>query len=257
MATYPGSYVPLSNHSIARINEIIDALLTPRILCFRQITIFDEPATLMPDGLTFKVTYGNWNETFDFLIHKNGKKLSTSEYFNMDYVAGKFDVGPLVQGDWVNATYNFDMFPQVVLVGFIYAAIETINSAAVGPPTSYTVETMPAHWDGVVVDLVYAHCMEKLMLCQNLWSGKLIYAIPDFDEGGGGDIAGNLETLKRNAEDRAYKSLENELFKVGQYQSPPTQYYYQAIRNMGGGGPHSGSIGYGKFRGWKPRRWRG
>jgi hypothetical protein len=73
---------------------------------------------------------------------------------------------------------------------------------------------------------------------------------------GGGDIAGQLQTLKTNAESRANKALENEKFKCGQYLAPPTVLYYDSIRGAGASaGRHGVPYLAGRLRGWKPNRW--
>ena len=72
-------------------------------------------------------------------------------------------------------------------------------------------------------------------------------------EGGGGDIASQLETLKQNAESRADAAMDNEKFKSGNYLAPPTVYYFDAIRGMGGSrGLHGIPFLTGRLRGWKP-----
>jgi hypothetical protein len=86
----------------------------------------------------------------------------------------------------------------------------------------------------------------------------LIFAIgPNEIEGGGGDVVGQIETLKRNAEERAYKAIDNEKFKMGcHYVSPPTTFYFDSIRGMGSSqGRHGVPFVGGKLRGWKPNNY--
>jgi len=157
----------------------------------------------------------------------------------------------------VELTYQFDYFPANILDGILRQAVDFVNTAAVGSPTDYTPDTMPSYWAGVVTDLSFAVCMERLMLDQTLWRQKVLYALgPNDFESGGGDIFSSLEALKQNAEERANITLNNERFKIGNYQSPPTQIYYNAIRGVGGGrlfGPHNSGF-YGKLRGYRPNR---
>lgn len=252
MALFGMQYISGAGSSSTRANSIIDNLLNPRILSFRQITIFDEVGTLQSDGSTYKCTYGNWNPLFQTLVTKNGALLPTSGYSIMDYIEGKLTTATQAVGDVVNVTYNFDYFPVPVLVGFIQNALDIANTAPVGPPTQYTLDGSndpPAHWNGLITDLAFAIAMERLLLDQTLWVGKLVYAIGDMESGDSGNIQSLVEALKHNAEDRAAKTMENPLFKVGQYLAPPTAFYYQAIRGFGG---HN-RIGQGKLRGWKPR----
>jgi hypothetical protein len=256
MATFSGSYVPINQHTNARVNEIIDNLIDPSILTFRQITIYDEIAVVQADNLTWKVNYGNWNETFPVVIRKNSQKLLDTQVFNIDRIFGTFEIGPVVRGDNVNVTYNFDYFGVGVLAGFIFKAIDIINTAAFGSPSSYDIDTAPSYWNGVIADLVQAMCMEKLILDYDLWYGRLIFAIPNaqLEDGSGGDTISTLETLKQNAEERAYKTLDNEKFKTGNYLSVPTAYYYQGIRGIGRSGTH-GIRSYGKQRGGKNNKY--
>jgi hypothetical protein len=149
-----------------------------------------------------------------------------------------------------------------VLEGFIRSAISVVNTAAVGPPTNYrfcNTPQPPEFWSGVIVDIAYAMAMERILLDYELWKWRLVYAIGPqeiYGGAGGGDLASVIETLKRNAEERANKTLENEKFKTGNYLSPPTQAYWSAIRGYGGGSWSSscGTLPFtgGRLHGWAP-----
>jgi hypothetical protein len=108
-----------------------------------------------------------------------------------------------------------------------------------------------------MTDLAFAQCMEKLLLDYDLWKPRMIFAIgPNDVYGGGGDITGQLETLKQNAEARADKTMDNEKFKSGNYLSPPTQFYYDSINGMGGSSSaHGIPFLTGRLRGWHPNQW--
>jgi len=193
--------------------------------------------------------------------------LSTASVTDLSLVYGRYklsggtNVGPDNRPrDVVESTFQFDYFPIEVLEGFFNAAIEVINAGAFGPPSDYKICTAPPpnYWDGVLVDLAFAMAMEKLLLDYDLWRHRLIFAIgPNEVEGGGGDIVGQLETLKSNAEERANKALDNELFKIGgHYLAPPTSFYYQAVRGYGGSsGAHGIPFSTGRLKGWKPNSW--
>jgi len=250
---FSGSYVPTNAHSSARVNGIVDNLLTPKMMAFRQVFVYDERAVLQADNATWRVTYGNWNAAFEITVNKNNAIYTN--YTIASYVNGTITDNDPNNIDVVNISYNFDYFPVDVLAGYIYAAIDTINTSAVGPPTSYDISDAPTHWDGVISDFAFAMAMERLILDYSLWRGRLVFAIgPDQLEDGGGDIISTLETLKTNAEERANRTIENEKFKAGNYQSPPTDNYWRAIRGYGGCGRHTG-ISYGKRRGWTPNKW--
>jgi hypothetical protein len=123
--------------------------------------------------------------------------------------------------------------------------------------TTYTIESAPVGWYGVITDLAFAQCMEKLLLDYDLWRYRLLFAIgPNEIESGGGDIAGQIETLKTNAEERANRTMENPKFKCGNFLSYPTVYYYDGIRGLGGSmGAHGIPFLSGRLRGWKPTQW--
>jgi len=264
LSVFPGTYIPTGVGSSSQFNTLIDEYLTPRLMSFRQIHIHDEPANMSPDdSLTWRVTWGNWLSAAPLRVWKKGKELAQSSITNINYTYGTFRAGTVNVGgdgrarDEVTVTYWFDYFTGPVLEGFYKCAVQIINASAVGPPTSYTVATAPTHWYGVMTDLVFAQCMEKLLLDYDLWKYRLLFAIgPNEIENGGGDIASQFETLKQNAESRADKAMDNEKFKSGNYLSPPTAIYYDSIRGAGAGGSaHGIPFLSGRLRGWKPNQW--
>jgi hypothetical protein len=252
MATFSGSYVPIDSHSNARVNSIVDNMLTPRLLSFRQITIHDEQATKCGSN-SWKVSYPNWNEAYPYKVNLNGRCIDTStDVSSVDYILGEVTLSNTYQdGDIVEITYNIDWFPVGVLAGYLYQSVDIINnSGQAASPTSYTLDTAPSNWDGVLADMAFALCMEKLLLDYDLWYGRLIFSIGEEElHSGGGDIVGQLETLKANAEERAKISLDNEKFKISNYLAQPTGVYYSAVRG-GAGRAYSG-----KLRGWKNNRY--
>jgi len=242
MATFPGSYVLINASSNARVNYIVDNMVTPRILEFRQISVYDEMATRVGTA-TWKLTYGNWNEAFTLVANYNSEPTTPA---SIDYTLGTVTfTNPAADGDTVHVTYNIDWFTIGILAGFIYQSVDVINnSGQAQAPTTYTIDNAPDNWNGVIADLVVALCMEKLILDYDLWKGRLIFAIGANQlEEGGGDIIGQLETIKTNAEERAKISLDNEKFKIGNLLAPPTSIYYAAVRGIGAGGLCRGRTG--------------
>ena len=261
MANFTGTSIKIDQSSSTRINRVVDTYLTPRLLSFRQLFMYDEPATLMPDALSWKVSFGNWNEDFIVECRKNGQLLPSASVTNISVVNGTFRVGSpdLDTGgaprDEVTLTYQFDYFPISILEGLLKNVVQIVNTGAVGPPTAHTIDTAPDNWDGVLSDLAYAMAIERLLLDYDLWRYRLIFAITPQDmEGGGSDIAQQLETLKQNAEERAYRTMENEKFKVGNYISVPTIHYFDSIRGLSSGGRHGIPFSSGRLRGWVPNR---
>jgi len=261
---FPGTQVPIGLGSTPRFSYFIDELLTPRLLSFRMIHIYDEPSRLMPDKLNWGTTFGNWLPNAPLIIRKNGTVLTPDKIVNVDYVNGTYQTDSIDIGldqrarDQLEATYIFDYFPVAIVEGLLKSAVSIVNMTAVGPPTSYTIDTAPSNWDGVIADIAFAMCMEKLLLDYDLWRYRLVFAISpsDLESGGGGDVASQLTTLKQNAEDRANTAMQNEKFKTGNYLSPPTVFYYNAVRGMGTGrGAHGIPFLGGRLHGWKPNKW--
>jgi len=263
MSVFPGTYIPTGVASSAHMNHLIDELLTPRLASFRQICIYDELAVLCPDKSTWEGTFANWLEGFKFRFWKNNQEFDVSSLDSIDYLYGTFVFDPVDLGadgrtlDTMEISYAFDYFPVAVLEGLFKAAVQIVNSTAVGPPTNFKIGSnpeAPEYWDGVLVDLVFAMCMEKLLLDYDLWKYRLVFAIGPNEvyQGGGGDITGTLETLKQNAEQRAEQTLQNEKFKSGNYLAPPTAAYFASISGGVGGGIHGIPFLSGRLRGWKP-----
>jgi hypothetical protein len=268
MATFPGTYIPTGQGSNSRLTGIIDNIMTPRLLSFRQITIGDVTAYLCPDHETWRVDFGNWLEDYPVEIRKNGEKLLLSAETNdINYELGTFKLAGTDVGldgrprDTVEVNYQFDYFPAAILEPLINVALMTVNSSAVGSMTGYSYSnsgTMPPLvWDSVVSDLAFAMCMERLLLDYDLWKYRLVYAINPNDNDGPGnsDIASQLELLKKNAEERAARTLENPKFKAGNYVAAPTSAYYASVRLNGlSTGAHGIPFVSGRLRGWKPNQ---
>lgn len=268
MSVFPGTYVPTNVASTARFNHLIDNLMTPRLMAFRQIYIYDEPAQLAPDKVTWRVTWGNWCIAAPLVVRKNGAVLSGG-VSDIDYVYGNFQANPVDVGldgkprDTVEVNYVFDYFTCPVLEGFYTAAVSIVNMTGQGPPTSYTIDGMPTAWEGVVTDVAFAMCCERLLMDFDLWKYRLIFTVGPGDVNGGegsgsgsGDISSQLSLLKQNAESRATAAMENPKFKTGNYLAPPTRFYYDSIRGMGGSrGAHGMPFIGGKLNGWKPTKY--
>lgn len=252
MAVFPGTYIKTGVHSNERVNAIIDNILTPRMVPFRQVHQFDEEGVLMADGETWNFVYSNWNEDYPTLVWKNGNKLESTSY-TIDYLNGRIDAGTVDEYDGITASYCFDYFPSDTLAGYIIVAIDTINSAAAGPPTSYDISDAPTGWDAVIADLAFAMAMERLLLEYETWKGRLSFPINGLEDQG--SASQTIETLKNNSEERAYRALDNPKFKSGNLLSTPTQYYYHAVRGVGRSGTHIASGNYGKRRGWKRNKY--
>ena len=251
-------------------------MLTPRLTGFRQISVSDEPLSLDYDRKTWLFTWGNILPDAPLRVQR-GKERMLPDSYDVDHKLGKLlfkDVGddgiihaaggdyPVVDFDGaplfeVTASYTFDYFPSEILASLITSALNVVNTA--GPessPSAYTVDTMPSYWEGVVADLAFAMCMERLLLDYDLWKGRLIFAIgaDSVLEGQGGDIVSQLTTLRSGAEDRAYKTIENPWFKTGgRLIAQPTSHYWRSVLSPGSSSAGDTFMG-GVMRGWRPNR---
>lgn len=274
MSLYPSTYIPTAQTASQTVNLIIDSFLTPKLIRFRQIEVHDESLGLDFDRLTWLFSWGNILTDAPLRVTRAGERMLPSLY-EVDPVLGKLsftdvnDSFQIVKGSdrietvaangtpliEVQASYMFDYFPAEVLHGFILSACNIVNSAGQdASPTMYTIDNCPDYWHGVITDLAFAMCMERLILDYDLWKSRLIFAIgaDAILEGNGGDIVSQLTTLKQNAEDRAYKTIDNSVFKAGgRLLSYPTNNYYKAISTIGLSG--SSQFG-GRLRGWRINR---
>lgn len=276
MANYAGTFIPIGTLSSTRMNKFVDEYLTPKLLMFRQIPSNDEVLTLDSDRETWRTAFGNILPDAPFKVIRAGERMMPSD-FEVDVVDGKVtfndinenfqiehgtelidtvgaDGVPLIE---VSASYMFDYFPANVLQNLVANACNIVNTAGnEASPTTYTVDTCPTYWDGVITDLAFAQCIERLLLDYDIWKGRLIFAIgaDQILEGQGGDITSQLNTLKQNAEERAYKTLDNPKFKAGGYVlSYPTVNYWKAVNTLGSTGSQNMNLG-GRLRGWRPNR---
>lgn len=243
------------------IDKIINDYVLPHIWMFLEIQVHYEVGARKRDG-SYKFSYANWNRGFEPEVFLNGSdtQLKPSLY-KIDYDHGtitpKFQSTP---GDNILCTYNFSWFRQETLASYVYRSLGTINYHGQGAVADYTVDTLPEALYGISADLCVAMCMENLLLGYTMWSGKLIFSISSNDlyNGGGSDVTSQLETIKHNAEDRAYGALENENLRAPHKLMRPTGWYWRAV-SIGNGvrlGPH-GQMSYGKTRGMRWNRMHG
>lgn len=251
MPTIPGTYIEMAATGNEKVDTLINVMIHPTIEEFQQIIINYETATLTgPSSCRF--TYQHWNPAFPVEVFLNGGAHALSQdLFAPNYEMGtlglNFELSP---GDSVMATYCFNYFPVHVLEGFVQRAVITANTAGESEATNYTIKNVPDAWLGVLADLVVAMCMEKLLVEYDLWKGRLIFAISNNGiYEGGGDIVGQLETVKRNAEERAYKTLDNRKFRSPSRLAKPTPYYYEALLVGSSSRYKNGTYSYGPLRG--------
>ena len=259
-AEYDGELIhnfiePISSGSTA-IDTIVNELVYPEMWMFCEIMVHYETAQRGGDG-NFHFTYHHWNRAWHPQVFLNGSDIQLDDsLYEVNYVDGYikplWNVSP---ADNLMCTYNFTWFKPETLISFVKRSMGSINFRGSGQVTNYTVDTLPESWYGISADLVVAMMCESLVISTSMWYGRLIFAISAndlYNGGGASDIASTLESMKRNAEDRAYAALDNENMRAPAYLSKPTPAYWRAV-TMGNGirpGPH-GQIGYGKQKGIK------
>lgn len=212
--------------------------VTTKIKSFREIIVSDEEATLLPDGVTWAVTYGGLNVGFPFVLKLNNKILTpVTDFIVSNASMGYFQlVGHTVSRysdgraqDRLSVSYQFDYFPIQILEGMIRTGVDMLNYA--GPSqTAYSIDTIPSNLYGIVADYAVVGCVEKLILDYDLWKGRLIFAIgPEAIDSGSTDIVAQLESLKTSTNERINSVIQNPRFKIANHVSSPTQAYWQAI----------------------------
>ena len=255
---YPATKIKLNQiKQNDRANFVIDKLLTPSIVQFRQIRIYNERAVRL-DDYHYKVTYQNMlNDTIQVFMNGSKIPLDVSEYtVDLQYSIFKFNFATTTR-DSFEIIYSFDYFPSHVLYGFLERAVSELNVGPVGTPTSYTFETAPQFYNGLIANYAYVFCLDKLILDYNLWRGRLVFALPPQAlADGSGDIISQLQSLRSNAWQRISIALNNAKLKAPQYLAHPTALYYQGISPLG---RYSGASGKGfnggKLRGLKINRY--
>lgn len=252
-----GTWLKTNQSSNDRVNYIIDTLLNPSILEYRQIGIYHEPAIKLTKN-RFKFTYQNWNQAeIQLFLNNNPVQLDSSMY-SVNYEYGIINVNfDATDGDTLMCSYNFDYFPTHILEGFLHRAVSQINVGTVGTVTDYTLDTAPTAWDGIIADYAYVYCLDKLILDYDIWKGRLIFALPPQAlADGSGDIISQLDSLRSNAMDRIRMTIQNPKFKAKEYLAAPTIWYYRGISPAGRsfGGLSGNSIVGGKLRGLRINR---
>lgn len=253
METISGTYIEKISSGNDKLDKLVNDLLPPWLEEYEQIMINYEVGTVV-NSRTVRFTYQNWNEAFPVEVFLNNSRntLDPSTY-TVDHEMGKITFNfDLEIGDQVMVTYSFNYFPFRVLNGFIESCLSILNTAGEGPITEYTVSSLPDTHLGVLANLVVSKCMEKLILEYDLWKGRLIFAISNNGIYDGSDsIVGQLETVKRNVEDQAYKTLDNTKFRVPNRLAKPTAHYWEALLAGSSARYKNGTTSYGPLRGAK------
>lgn len=253
-----GTYIRLNQSENEKVNFIIDNMINPHIIEFRQINISHEPGIKVSFN-EWKFAYSNWNKEFRIQVYLNNDNTPLDDsLYNVNHERGEITINDADKNDNIIASYSFDYFGTAVLEGFVHKAVSYINVGATGPLTDYTINDSPRNWQGVIADMALSYLMEKLIAEYDLWKGKLIFAIsPQGLIDGNDNVVGQLETIRSSAWERVSMALGNERFKMNEYTAPPSATYYQAIL-FGGGNTRSKQHNIpsmGKLRGLRTNRY--
>lgn len=257
---YPSTKIKLNQiKDNDKANFVIDKLLTPSIVQYRQIRIHHELATRLSSN-KYKVTYANLlDDNIQIFMNRGKIPLDNSQY-SIDLTTGNITFNfSTTTHDAFEVTYSFDYFPSHILYGFLERAVSEINIGPVGTPTSYTFDTAPSYYNGLIANYAYVFCLDKLILDYDIWKGRLIFALPPSAlADGSGDIISQLESLRGNAWERINISLNNAKLKAPQTLAYPTPAYFQGISPLGRYSGYSGhGFNGGKLRGLKINRYGG
>lgn len=235
MKLFPGTVVDLYNTGNERIDYIINTLMSSLLIEYMQLKVYYETGTRVQQGVssnTYKFHYQHWNTAYQPEVFLNGGQVALNpENYEVDYQNGRIKMNFDLQiGDSVQVNYSFNYFPAFILQGYIHRALGTVNTAGQSTITEYTLQDAPTYYDPIIADLALAQCFEKLLLDYDIWKGRLIFAISSQNLYGGSDnITSQLQTLKRNCQDRAYRSLDNPTFRAKYMLKKPTRAYYRAL----------------------------
>jgi len=243
--------IPPANTGVSRVDGLIDTMLNSRIERFRLLQVHSE--MIQPrNSSTFYTCWANVQPAAPFDVHYNSLLANSHPAAPaitlVDASSGEFSsTFPIGTGDQVYITYVFDYFPDPILLGIYKQAMDMVN--AYDPATNFKIQQAPQNWDGVITEMAYIICLEKLILDVTLWKSRLIFSEPD-------TMVSNLESALSGARDRAPTMIAE--MKKQPYTSPPTSSYYNAIR-LGGvrSGFHGSGLGYGRTRGIRINRWFG
>jgi len=176
--------------------------------CMQAIPVVSELARRNVTMQEFQFTFPRWN-LGNHTIFVNKEEVLTG--FTMDFDNGRvrFD-SPMIPSDIVRGTYTFRFFSTTDLLRFINDAINNLNA---GPPLlSYTPETLPTQFFGVIMQGAAALAIQKLLMCWSIQQVRKIFG-DDAPE-----VRSNWESLKKNYEEQ-WKDLRAQA-KISRYPTP-------------------------------------
>ena len=176
--------------------------------CMQAIPVVNETARRNASRDQYLFTFPRWN-LGNHAIFMNKEEVTSGFTIDFDNGLVRFD-NPLLTSDVIRSTYTFRFFSQTDLLRFINDAINNLN---VGPPLlSYTPETLPTQFFGVVMQGAAALAIQKMLMC---WSIQQIRKIFGDDASA---TQSNWQSLKQNYEEN-FKVLREQA-KISRYPPP-------------------------------------
>jgi len=205
-----------------KVIELI-AALESYIGCAQHIPVYNETARRNVDKTTYKLTWPRWN-LGNHQIFLNDEEIVNGFSLNAESAMITFTM-PLAPSDRIQASYNFRFFTQQDMIRFLTDALSQINNQV--PGTSFTLETMPDSWVGVLMMGASKNAIKRMMFCLNFQEPATIFGGKDRI----GDVFSNLNSLKENNEAEFEK--EKKAVKIARY--PGTVGIVQPVYTLPGG----------------------
>lgn len=174
---------------------LVAALADRYLECAMHVAVNRELGRKNRDGTKVTFSWPYWNLS-NHTIFLNDEQIETGYTIDLDTAVVTFDI-PLHETDRVDASYNFRMYTQNQLLGYISDAIGQINAE---PPQdrAYTVDTFPDTFVGILMQGAAANALQKMLWCINFQPTQTIFGGGEFAQ----NASNNFRALKENFEKR-------------------------------------------------------
>lgn len=171
----------------------------------QRVAVFNEIARMNRAKTVGQLTFPRWNQTAGIKVYMNG--LLKEDGYEVDYLHGRIEFAKAIsQHDEVTVDYNFRWFEDDDLDNFIEQGVNMVN---IWPPQSvYNILNVPDRWMIAVEYGAAVNAIRRLLM-------DLAFQEPAKVFGGmkrASEIAGQLETLKKNYEEMLDKMLTQKKF---------------------------------------------
>lgn len=168
------------------------AALDRYIGCALRIPVYNEVARRNKNRDVFQFTWPRWNLA-NHIIKLNNEPIEDGYTINLDTGTVTF-AAPLHPTDKVSASYNFRFFSNMDMLGFISDAIDQINIEP--PQSSYTVNTFPTQFVGVMLHGAAKNAIQRLLFCLTMQEPQTIFGGPEAAK----NAISTFQSLKENHE---------------------------------------------------------